>query len=110
VVDIQAHHGAASRTFPALLELRKLGRLWNPLLEKDRGTMDELYLANYIKEIFLDSDTAVAVISGIPSWAEANNILPPDDMARTRDVVNTLTASQRLVAHGLVAPNKGPGA
>ena len=108
VFDIQTHHVAASRTFPALLELRKLGRLWNPLLEKDRGTMDELYLANYIKEIFLDSDTAVAVISGIPSWAEANNILPPDDMARTRDVVNTLTASQRLVAHGLVAPNKGP--
>ena len=107
VFDIQTHHVAAPRQFPGLLELRKLGRQWNPLLDKDRGTMDELYLANYIKEIFLDSDTAVAVISGIPSATDETNILPPGEMARTRDVVNRLAASQRVVAHGLVAPNKG---
>jgi hypothetical protein len=71
--------------------------------------MDDLYLANYIKEIFLDSDTTVAVISGIPAATDAANILPPDAMAATRDVINRLTASERLVAHGLVAPNKGPG-
>jgi hypothetical protein len=40
---------------------------------------------------------------------EASNILPPDKMAETRDVINRLTASQRLVAHGLITPNKGPG-
>jgi len=50
----------------------------------------------------------VAVLSGIPSATDAGNILPPDKMAETRDVVNRLAASQRLVAHGLVAPNK-PG-
>ena len=108
VFDIQTHHVAAPRQFPWLLELRKLGRLWNPDLQKDRGTMDELYLENYIKEIFLDSDTTVAVISGIPSATEGGNILPPNKMAETRDVINRLAASQRLVAHGVVAPNKGP--
>src|SRR5207245_11677561 len=90
VFDIQTHHVAAPRQFPGLLELRKLGRQWNPLLDKDRGTMDELYLANYIKEIFLDSDTTVAVISGIPSATDETNLLPPGAMARTRDVVNRL--------------------
>ena len=70
--------------------------------------MDDLYLENYIKEVFLDSDTTVAVISGIPSTTEEGNILPPSQMAETRDVINRLAASQRLVAHGLVAPNKGP--
>src|SRR5947208_1781173 len=28
-------------------------------------------------------------------------------MAETRDVINRLAASQRLIAHGLVSPNKG---
>jgi uncharacterized protein len=108
IFDVQTHHVAAPRQFPWLLGLRRLGRLWNPQLEKDRGTMEDLYLENYIKEIFLDSDTAVAVISGIPSATEAGNILPPHKMAETRDVINRLAASQRLVAHGVVAPNKGP--
>jgi uncharacterized protein len=108
VFDIQTHHVAAPRQFPWLLGLRKMGRPWNRELEKDRGTMEDLYLGNYVKEIFLDSDTSVAVISGIPSATDAGNILPPDKMAETRDVVNRLTASQRLVAHGLAAPNKGP--
>jgi len=108
VFDIQTHHVAAPRQFPFLLGLRRIGRVWNRALEKDRGTMEDLYLENYIKEIFLDSDTAIAVISGIPSLTEASNILPPDKMAETRDIINRLTASERLVAHGLVTPNKGP--
>jgi len=54
-----------------------------------------------------DSDTTVAVISGIPSATDASNILPPNKMAETRNVINRLAASQRLIAHGLVAPNKG---
>jgi uncharacterized protein len=108
VFDIQTHHVAAPRQFPGLLGARRVGRRWNPALERDRGTMDDLYLENYIKEIFLDSDTTVAVLSGIPSATEARNILPPDKMAETRDIVNRLAASQRLVAHGLITPNK-PG-
>jgi len=108
VFDIQTHHVATPRQFPWLLGLRRVGRRWNAALEQDRGTMEDLYLENYIKEVFLDSDTTVAVLSGIPSVTDAANILPPDQMAGTREVVNRLAASQRLIAHGLVAPNKGP--
>jgi hypothetical protein len=108
IFDVQTHHVATPRQFPSLLGLRRQGRLWNPELEKDRGTMEDLYLDNYIKEIFLDSDTTVAVISGIPSATDASSILPPSKMAETRDAVNRLATSQRLVAHGLVVPNKGP--
>src|SRR5262245_350573 len=57
VFDIQTHHVAAPRRFPQLLRLRALGRQWNTALGQDKGTMDELYLGNYIKEVFLDSDT-----------------------------------------------------
>src|SRR3984893_10455382 len=107
IFDVQTHHVAAPRQFPQLLGLRRVGRPWNSELEKDRGTMEDLYLGNYIKEIFLDSDTTVAVISGIPSATDASNILPPGKMAETRDVINQLAASQPLIAHGLASPNKG---
>ena len=109
IFDIQTHHVAAPRQVPWLLGLRRMGRRWNPDLEKDRGTMEDLYLENFIKEVFLDSDTTVAVISGISSATEATNILPPHKMAETREIINRLAASQRLLSHGLIAPNKGPG-
>src|SRR5262249_20607356 len=43
VFDIQTHHVAAPRQFPYLLGLRRTGRMWNRDLEKDRGTMEDLY-------------------------------------------------------------------
>lgn len=109
IFDVQTHHVAAPRQFPWLLGLRRLGRRWNPDLEKDRGTMEDLYLENFIKEVFLDSDTTVALLSGISSATKADNILPPGKMAESREIINRLAASQRLVTHGVVAPNKGPG-
>jgi uncharacterized protein len=47
-------------------------RRWARRLEsRARGqaeqTLDDLKFANYFKEIFLDSDTKVALISGAPS-------------------------------------------
>jgi hypothetical protein len=108
VFDVQVHHVEAPKQFPQLLGLRARGRRWNPDLQRDRGTMDDLYLDNFVKEVFLDSDTTVAMISGIPSATEAGNILPPARMAETREILNRLAASQRMLAHGLVAPNKGP--
>lgn len=44
IFDVQTHHVAAPRQFPNLLGLRRLGRPWNAELEKDRGTMEDLYL------------------------------------------------------------------
>ena len=107
VFDIQTHHVAAPRQAPALLELRRRARRWNIDLLKKSPEMADLYLENFIKEVFLDSDTTVAVLSGIPSATDDTNILPPDTMAETREIVNRLAASRRLLAHGLVAPNKG---
>jgi predicted TIM-barrel fold metal-dependent hydrolase len=107
VFDVQTHHVAAPRQFPGFLELRRRARRWNPDLPADRLDMQDLYLENFIKEVFLDSDTAVAVLSGIPSATDADNVLPPALIAETRAVVNRLAASERVLTHGLVAPNKG---
>ena len=40
---------------------------WNPALAGKEQTIDDLMFTNYLKEIYLDSDTKVACISGAPS-------------------------------------------
>jgi hypothetical protein len=57
---------------------------------------------NYIKELFLDSETAIAVLSGIPPGSAG--ILPNQTMAATRDKVNAAAGSQRMLAQMLIEP------
>lgn len=73
----------------------------------------------YLKEIFFDSETAIAVISGVPSKEklrdEAGKVLegparsraglPSWLMARRRDDINGLAGSVRALAQGNCAPN-----
>src|SRR5262249_7727526 len=47
------------------------------------------------------------VISGFPSPTDQSNILPPDQMVRTRSWVNRLSNSRRVISHGLMSPDLG---
>lgn len=109
VLDVQTHHVAAPKQFPQILRLRTAAKTWNPDLAKKTPEMSDLYLENFIREIFLDSDTTVAVLSSawLPAAAGPVAVISPDEMAESREVVNRLAASRRLLAHGLIAPNRG---
>jgi predicted TIM-barrel fold metal-dependent hydrolase len=110
IFDVQTHHVAAGRIIeiPPLLRYREFGGVMgNAELKGRQHAWDDLYLANYVKEIFLDSDTVVAVITGLPSRTENQNVLPPADMVETRAQVNGLARSKRLLAHGLFSPELG---
>ena len=110
IFDIQTHHVAAGRVIemPPLLRYREFGAMMgNDALKGRTHAWDDLYLANYVKEIFLDSDTVVAVITGLPSRTEEQNVLPAADMVETRAQVNGLAKSKRLIAHGLFSPDLG---
>jgi len=61
----------------------------------------------YTKEIFLDSDTSVAVLSALPAVPEKNP-LSEKDAAETREILDRLGSSKRLHIHGLVTPNIEP--
>ena len=105
IFDVQTHHVRAGWQSRTRLERRETARRWSR--EIGPSKWEDVYLANYIKEIFLDSDTSVAVISGVPATTDARNSLPVDQMVETREIVNRLAASRRLVAHGLIAPTFG---
>lgn len=59
----------------------------------------------YVKELFMDSDTVMTCISGAPTPTHEENFLPPQKMVGTRNLVNQLSKSRRMVSHGLLIPN-----
>lgn len=110
IFDIHTHHVAAGKeiSVPPLLRYREAGAAWgNRDLEGREHRWPDLYLANYIKEMFLDSDTLMAVITGLPAKTDADNVLPPAEMIETRAEINGLAKSRRIIAHGLFSPDLG---
>src|SRR5215213_8291058 len=110
IFDIHTHHVAAKKIIktPNLLNYRAAGAAWgNKDLQDKEHKWEDLYLANYIKEMFLDSDTVMAVITGLPAKSDAENVLPPAEMIETRAEINGLAKSRRIIAHGLFSPDLG---
>lgn len=105
VFDIQTHHVVAGR--PGPLVFRRMAEKWNPELKGRKHAMPDLYIENFVKEVFLDSDTDMIVISGFPSLTDETNILPPDQIVKTRSVIDRITKSKRVLAHGLISPDLG---
>jgi predicted TIM-barrel fold metal-dependent hydrolase len=111
IFDVQTHHVDVSRKWyddtPAGRGVLNFFRLLRPGKSLE-DTLDQLNRAHYVKEVFGDSDTVMAVISGVPSRDWDKNPLPPDQMVATRTFVNDLAGSRRVLSHGLLRPNLGP--
>src|SRR5262249_15420273 len=62
--------------------------------------------AAYVTQVFLQSETTMSIISGVPAAADDREILLPiESMVGTRDHVNAKAGTRRMLSHGLVAPN-----
>jgi uncharacterized protein len=77
---------------------------WNPTLAGKPQTIDDLKFANYYKEVFLDSDTKVALISGAPSEVLQDWFLTNEMKAEARARVNKDAGSRRLLSHAIFTP------
>jgi predicted TIM-barrel fold metal-dependent hydrolase len=120
IFDVQVHYvgsgydpdnaeagrkGAVSKQ--DLLGLRKQAQRMNPQLAADRGTLADLSWENFVKEVFLDSETAIGLISTPPGPYPQAAVVPPKEMTHIRDEINRVTQSRRMLAHGLVTPQLG---
>jgi predicted TIM-barrel fold metal-dependent hydrolase len=76
---------------------------WNPDLEGEI-TLDRFKFENYLKEIFVDSDTKVALLSGSPVDDPVNLFLTNDQIAAARRIVNSVAGSKRMFAHAIIQP------
>jgi len=81
---------------------------WNPELARKRQTLEDLKYDNYFKEIYLDSDTKVALISSSPSDIPRDWFLTNEMMAQARSKVNKAAGSRRMLSHAIFTPGQ-PG-
>jgi len=120
IFDVQLHYVSASYdpgnaeagrkgAVPkqALLGLRRQSRRLNPKLASDSGTLADLTWENMVKEVFLDSETAIGLISTPPGPYPEEAVVPPKEMTHIRDEINRVTQSRRMLAHGLITPQLG---
>ena len=111
VFDMQTHHVDVSRKWyedtPDGKAVQRFFKNLRPSLKGITDSLDLLNRAHYVKEVFGDSDTVMAIISGVPTRTWDQNPLPPDQMVATRKYVNDIAGSRRVLSHGLIRPNLG---
>ena len=113
VFDVQTHF-----TDGYAIGFRKAKFLKN--MGFDLANNKEAYsFPNYVKEIFFDSETAMAVISGVPGRENDKDkagkilegrdrrggILPSWLMSQSKEKINTVAGGQRVLCQGNCAPN-----
>ena len=77
---------------------------WNPALTGKEQTIEDLMFANYIKEMYLDSDTKIACISGAPSEIPDDWFLTNEMKAQARASVNAIAGTKRMMSHAIFTP------
>jgi len=111
IFDVQTHHVDVERKwYDGTPDGQVAGRFFRSLRPDAKDFKSVIELLNrdhYVKEVFFDSDTVMAIISGVPSSTWDKNPLPPDQMVATRKHVNDLAGSERVLSHGLLRPNLG---
>src|SRR4030088_2524391 len=81
---------------------------WNKQLADKEQTIEDLKFNNYKKEMFLDSDTKISLISSAPSDIEQDWFLTNEQMAEARKKINDEAGSRRGFSHMIFTPGE-PG-
>ncbi|MGH8998103.1 MAG: hypothetical protein ACRDY7_01785 [Acidimicrobiia bacterium] len=76
----------------------------------DADPIENLSRFHYLKELFLDSATAAAVLSAVPTAPDRDQPLPIAEAIETAQLVNRLAGSKRVLVHAFVMPNRGASA
>ncbi len=109
IFDVQTH-----MVDPAGKWRRNAGQYWEQILARfpqgscgDADPVDCFSADQFIKHVFMDSDTDLAVLSFVPELPE-NNPLSLEEAERMRVLVEQLEGAHRLFLHAMVVPNAGP--
>src|SRR5437660_34462 len=97
IMDMHTHFLRDDTRIQNFLNQRKaVGQAgWNPALAQKEQTLDDLKFANYLKEIYFDSDTKVACISGSPSEVPQDCFLTNEMKAQARATINAIASHAR---------------
>ncbi|MGB7931359.1 MAG: amidohydrolase family protein [Gammaproteobacteria bacterium] len=112
IFDIQNHCVDPSGSWTQGADGKRWERVLNQVFAQrrkcDAGGYACYSAEQLVKEVFLDSDTRVAVVSAL--WgSRGSNPTPIEYAARARDIIDSLGGRHRALIHGGVLPNE-PGA
>jgi predicted TIM-barrel fold metal-dependent hydrolase len=111
IMDMHTHFLRDDTRLEGFVKMREgvAAQGWNPQLSKaGPQTLEDLKFGNYFKEIFLDSDTKIALISSAPSDIPADWFLTNQQMAAARSTVNEKAGARRMMTHAIITPG-APG-
>lgn len=108
ILDGQTHHVRDSMAGPTGFRILTGKFGLNPALADVKPAPDSLHRMNYVKEMFFDSDTVMACITGAAFGPPKTYALPSEDMVATRNAVNEAAGSRRMLSHGISSPSN-PG-
>jgi len=76
----------------------------------DTNRLDCVDRANYLHDLFLASDTTMALLTDVPNSGPANAPIPFPAALDTQRITNELTAGgvNRVLVENIIAPNVGP--
>ena len=81
---------------------------WNPALVGKEQTIEDLKYPSWFKEVYLDSDTKVALISGSASEDPRDWFLTNEMKYEARKKINDAAGSRRCLSHSIFTPGQ-PG-
>jgi len=110
VFDVQTHFVRDDFDHKELLELNEFAaEHWNPKIKEETAPGLARYkFLNYVKEVYYDSDTNLALLSGAPFDDPSWWLLSNEQIVTAREMVNDFAGSRRLLAHSVITP-KQPG-
>ena len=106
IMDMHTHFLRDDTRLVGFVSMREaVGRAgWNRALAERPQTIDDVKFNNYFKEIYLDSDTKVAMISSAPSDVTEDWFLTNDMTVQARKKVNDAAGTRRMMAHAIFTP------
>jgi uncharacterized protein len=107
IFDVQTHFVHDDYPGDVLLDLREMAKEWAPSIEGDQ-TLEKIQFENFFEEVFLQSDTELAVLSNAPNDDPQRYFLTNADAFAARDRINEKAGSKRFYVHALFTPGK-PG-
>jgi predicted TIM-barrel fold metal-dependent hydrolase len=109
IFDDQVHFVHEDFTAEFMLDYaRYASEHWNPAMLDEMGIeLDRYRFDNFIKEVYLDSDTRVCLVSSAPTTGDVGGLLVSNEqMAQTRELVNRLAGSRRMLSHAVFIPGR----
>jgi len=108
IFDVQTHFVHDGYKQEGILGLAAFAKEnWNPALEAVKDIAIYKF-ENYVRQVFLNSDTAVAVLSGAPFDDKSWEFLTNDAIRASVDMINSVAGAgtRRMLGHAVVTPGQ----